>query len=531
MNEPVKNQTNVVKRRGSSVWYYRARYPSDLVGHYGKPERWISLRTRDQNEANKKATLLQLRLDQEFAHARALLSSAPTQDISDIELDRIALLWAADLLAQDEQTRIEGVLVDDEFFDELGDETEHLSSHFGEWLARGDYSHIKNTVEHELAQHGIKVAEDSPIYRKACNAFVKAGKKAFEGIKLRQSGEVFETPTVERVPVTPKSEDTLQYLCDYWKKQKSPAIRTAQEADTLVKRINAQTGNKSASKITKADIVEFKDKLSEDGKSSATIKKQLNLLKTIYNVAVKNSKATTNPAYGVDAPAEKNKKKARIPFSLEDLNLLFNSEVFTQGLRPRGGAGEASFWLPLIALWTGARLNEIGQLLVEDIEEENGIKYFHVTDEADEEDEEEDKVVKTQSSKRKVPIHPELLRLGFMAYYERIKKDGHTRLFPLLKSSPTRKPTASFSQWFGRYKRKLGITDKRKVFHSFRHGFKDACRNCGVAPEHHDKLTGHAKANVGDGYGAEYYPLKPLNEAIKTLRYEGLDLSHLHRTS
>jgi len=528
MSDEVKNQTNVVKRKGSDAYYYRARIPTDLQQHFGKAERWVSLRTKDLHQANQKATIEQLKLDQEYAHLRAMQSATPTQDISDDELERIALIWSTELLEEDETDRLEGLCLDDEFFEAVMLDNEFLASSMSEWLARGNHEHISALVDHELKRHGIKLDKDSQAYRRACNHFIKAGKRLSESLKLRNAGEIVDTPVIDRTPIKPKSEDTLEYLLNYWEKHKAPAPRSAEAATFAIKELSTLTKKTLAPKITKADIVSYKDKRLETV-SPETVQKDLNLLKAIFEYAVRNAKLTVNPAEGVMAPASKGKKKTRIPFSVKELQSIFSSSIYTENFRPKGGAGEASFWLPLMALFTGARLTELGQLLIEDIQEESGIKYlFITTDNSDEEDETTAKSLKTESSRRRVPIHPELLRCGFMEYVSAMQKAGHKRLFPAIKST-TKQLTAPYSKWFNRTLReKLNITDKRKVFHSFRHGFKDACRISNILSEHHDRLTGHGNKNVGDGYGDEHYPLKPLGEAMGLLRYEGLNLSHLY---
>ena len=87
--------------------------------------------------------------------------------------------------------------------------------------------------------------------------------------------------------------------------------------------------------------------------------------------------------------------------------------------------------------------------------------------------------------------------------------------------------TGNWSKWWGRYTDGLGITDPRKVFHSFRHAFKSACRAARIEEELHDALTGHTTASVGRRYGGGV-PLEVLAEAIAKVSYRGLDLSHLH---
>ena len=69
----------------------------------------------------------------------------------------------------------------------------------------------------------------------------------------------------------------------------------------------------------------------------------------------------------------------------------------------------------------------------------------------------------------------------------------------------------------------IGITDRRKVFHSFRHAFKDACRNSGIHQEIHDAFTGHAGSNAGSAYGSGA-SIKRLVGQMAKLKYEGLKI-------
>ena len=142
----MKNQTNVVNRPGSDVYYYRARIPTDLQQHFGKAERCVSLRTKDKRLANQKATVIQLKLDQEYAHLRAMQSATPTQDISNDELERIALIWSTELLEEDETDRLEGLCLDDEFFEAVTLDNEFLASSMSEWLVQQTRLGVYQTV-------------------------------------------------------------------------------------------------------------------------------------------------------------------------------------------------------------------------------------------------------------------------------------------------------------------------------------------------------------------------------------------------
>ena len=174
--------------------------------------------------------------------------------------------------------------------------------------------------------------------------------------------------------------------------------------------------------------------------------------------------------------------------------------------------------MPLLALFTGARLEELGQLRVDDVREENGCWYFNITDLG------ENQQVKTATSRRRVPVHSQLIRAGLLLYWQDLRGRGEARLFPDLNSGIKGKVTASWSKWWGRYLRNvIGITDKRLVFHSFRHTFKDACRDAAIDEAIHDALTGHAGGGVGRKYGGRY-PLVPLNQAMEKLDYKGLSV-------
>jgi len=133
-----------------------------------------------------------------------------------------------------------------------------------------------------------------------------------------------------------------------------------------------------------------------------------------------------------------------------------------------------------------------------------------------------------------VPIHPELVRIGFLEFVEHVRRSGDqkARLFPKLQKGSKGGFGEAFSKWFGRYKRALGIDNEKSVFHSFRHGFKDALRAAGVNEDVNDALTGHSGGNtVARGYGSDdmvrRFGFLTLYAGVEKAQYLGLDLSHL----
>lgn len=161
-------------------------------------------------------------------------------------------------------------------------------------------------------------------------------------------------------------------------------------------------------------------------------------------------------------------------------------------------------WLPLIGLHSGSRINEICQLNpFEDVlqDEKTGIWYLNITAESDTA-EEVTKSIKTNSSRRIVPIHSRLIDLGFLGYVERIKAEGHKLIFPQWKPR-NGKASANASKWFKRYLETINLNDETpgarlSGFHSFRHtvvtyGLQNKIP--GIF-----QITGHETESV-DGFG------------------------------
>ncbi len=327
----------------------------------------------------------------------------------------------------------------------------------------------------------------------------------------------------------PKIQIFFSALVEKWAAEGKRNLKTVDMYNRTVSRFRNLVGKIPIQDVKREDVVRFKDELLKSGQSAANTNKQLIVVNTLLNYAKANALIDTNWASGVSIKIER-KEKPRVAFDTDALNAIFSSPVYRDSQRPKAGAGDAAYWLPLLALYTGARLEELGQLHPSDVIEENYydsdgntaiawvIRIKH--------SEEVGQGVKNFGSNRRVPIHFELIRLGFLTYALNAKREGRYRIFHKLIADKYGTETAQFSKWFNRYLRTTcGVIDKRMTFHSFRHAFKDFCRAAGI--DVGDKLTGHVNSSVGDSYGADLYPLHPLVNAIKRYRVFGLDLSTL----
>lgn len=285
-------------------------------------------------------------------------------------------------------------------------------------------------------------------------------------------------------------------------------------------------------KLTLPDLLK-RDLSKLRRRSASTVNKSLQMLSAMIEQARRRSDLDEAAHWPNHFKAERIESDAtaeddRLPFSAADLKCIFiEGPVHGHGKRPKGGRGEAAYWLPLLALFTGARLAELGQLRACDVQtDDGGIPFISIGTSGG-------RKVKTKTSIRRVPVHRELRLMGFLTYVERRRAaDGQeASLWPLLGSAEGRALTAAWSQWWGNYqgRKPVSITDERKVFHSFRHLFKDMCRDAGLSEDVHDALTGHAAGkSVGRAYGTGHSVARLFAEISKVK--VPVDLSHLHTT-
>lgn len=161
----------------------------------------------------------------------------------------------------------------------------------------------------------------------------------------------------------------------------------------------------------------------------------------------------------------------RRPFTDAELLAVLSSKDFLKQKQ----AHPERYWLVLLCLFQIWRREEAGQLSLKDIGELDGIPFMNITDEG------EGQGLKNAGSKRRLPIHSSLVRLGFMKYIERIKVAGHSRLFPQLEHGPNGYSDA-VEKCFTRLVTNGGLTDPALALHSLRHGGITNLHAAGVHP-------------------------------------------------
>jgi len=501
-----------------------------------------SLKTKDSFEAKRRSDLMRLEWNEEFAKLRRELAydSTPPTYITKDELTQIAILWHREEVRkqtlQNDHDRlsmnnseieetIENIEMDLSIL-EGGNESEYAPS----------MQALANT---KLEQQNIKLLNSNALYHHFTELLLQAtieqhykSLERYGQFHQRQPFALFSSNTASLtnnaatgLASSPK-DITWQELITKFKAaqisdNKSP--RTIKSYKLTLDLTTEMFGvNKLISLITPEECRQFKDALSElpsnarkrfgdkpllkiiklnnkrphkhDVLSPKSINGTITKLKALFNFAVKDNLLDKNPAqYITPIKAIKIEEEDRLPFSSEQLIKLFKQPIFTgcindelyyakQGSKhPR----RHRFWIPLIGLYTGMRLNEICQLLVEDIIEEDGIYIINVVPTED-----RSKTVKTKYSHRKIPINKELIKIGFIKYFKSTKKTGSKRLFPAMTKSKNESYSDNFSKWFRRFLKSSSLKEDGLCFHSFRHTFMDTMRELGTSDELVKRLGG-----------------------------------------
>jgi integrase len=245
-----------------------------------------------------------------------------------------------------------------------------------------------------------------------------------------------------------------------------------------------------------------------------------------------------NPLEGVMPPKPKSARKIKA-YSDDDIALIFSKPLFTGCDKVRTAFGrlwgyrnisgsvierDGRYYMPILALFTGARMEELGGARTEDIKQRSGIWYLDLTNRS----------LKTENSKRIVPLHPQLVDpngINFISYLKERQYQRDEYLFPEFRPLPSEehglgveiialsdddlddddkiqdqdieviKMTAKYSKWFGNWCRENRVKQKGKNFHSFRHTMKARLRLPDTNERINDLITGHATLSTGAGYG------------------------------
>ena len=270
--------------------------------------------------------------------------------------------------------------------------------------------------------------------------------------------------------------------------------------------------------------------------SASNANTYLNKVCVVLNWAVREELLARNHLRGLRLADPIARMEKRRPFSDEQLQLIFEAPLFTGCRddesnyakpgeeRPRG----SRFWIPIIALHSGMRLNEICQLDVSDVRAVDGTDCFAVSERSLIGT--TDKRLKTSTSERLVPIHSFLKMLGLADLVRERAGAGHAKLFFDICPGQQGYRSTAFSKWFVLFLESADARMTRTSFHSFRHCFRDALRRARVDREIAMRLGGWGSGSksgldVSDYYG-QGFESSILSSEIEKVTFEHIKSLH-----
>jgi integrase len=539
----------------SGIYQIRRKVPEELRSALGF-EYKHSLKTRDPREAKRRFAEEWEKSEQAFALARAQLDGA--QVLTERDIQQLAARWFRAEFERLEQSGdfsrvlVPGITWSRDLPDGGWDEAQELltirqaSEQGEEWDWDGMASENAKEVLRDL---GIPFPQPSSA---AFDGLIRAFRTQLEDLTeialKRHKGNWAAQPEVmphgELSFAKKVSSSKGKSLLDLFESYESEKIlndgngrdvkKTLGTYRAVVERFIELSDISHIDGITRASIGEFRTNLARmpvkgngirgmsvkemiaeaEAKdlptlSAATIRNQLRALSAVLSHGVRLGLLAENPvlASGLSKAAAKAvtrsaaTKRKRKDYSKDELRAIFSSPIYTPDgwSAPRANFGKAWYWMPLLLYYTGARREELSQLQAADVKTEAGLHYLSILETDDGED--GTRSVKTDTSRRRIPLHPDLIARGFLVYVEAQPKGG--QLFPLLKANKAGYFGANFGKRWAVYLTDVvGLETTVTPIHGFRHTFKTLCRDVGIPEDVQDAITGHAGINkVARDYG------------------------------
>ena len=550
----MKNYPYLLCRKG--IYYFRRATPKDLLYFIGQREIIRTLATTDVRVAGKAALEMAEQLDELFAKIRKgiKLLSAEEVDCIASEFTRV----------KTEKLMLEAL---EDFKDRSEEDEEweafHARTYRQEILGNLRASRLEGAepeTDALLLEHDIALNKTSALYKQLCRASLQGLADFYANAEIIVKGDLenpaLTFPTTQLKEINPKTGISFavaidKYLTDHqnsWGEKQFKGLQAklnyfldyAYEEDGL----NPQ--QRQLSSITSAQARAYKEHLQRTPTNAikkypgltpqetvtaadrdnarllgvTTQNNYLQILSTLYSFAAEELDYDgDNPFKGRSnsKAAKKQQRDKRNPLSKDQLTQLFASPLF-KGCKSLASCHRPGtqipnhshkYWVPLIGLYTGMRMQEILQLYVTDVYQKDEIWVFDLNEYH------EDKKLKSPQSKRLVPIHKDILDLGFKDFVADKKSE---RLFEDAAMASDGTYSSTFSKWFSRYLSNINIKTDKTSFHSLRHNMKDFFREVGESDELAENFLGRSTGTTGEAYGGGF-SLQRYDEALHKIRF------------
>lgn len=318
-----------------------------------------------------------------------------------------------------------------------------------------------------------------------------------------------------RKEIIPDIKSRLSYLVDILNDMNIQDI-TREDMRRLRDTLQVLPPNRSRRKEfrdkTIAQIVKMKP---SQVLSVKTVNIVVEAISSMFEWCIREKILDFNPAKKLQVKDDRLEIDLREAFSIADLDQIFTHPIFSQ----KKYKNASFYWAPIISLYTGMRLEEICQLYCDDVYLVDGVYVIDVNDKPAKNGI-RDKRVKTKNAKRIIPIHKQIIDLGFLIYKNDIEQKNE-RLFPMLKKGGAvtkygKQPGKAFSKVV----KDCGISGN-KSFHSFRHTFSDFFKKKLMHNDMFREIYGHSNDHLaGKQYGSRFDVKSTYDFLMQVVDYE-----------
>jgi integrase len=565
----------LTKRQGSKSWYARVPVPRRLQAVVGTTNKWKSLHTEDRTEATIKAVKFVEELRQEWAKlSDQPAPAAPLRRPSVEELERVAVRYAYELLLAEmdkERHALASMTIAD--FERYCEERERRLRSRQMQVATGNFSAVMFAAKGIVAREHWDLVENEALFETFCSFLAQATLASHRAHRDRLKGNVeaqSEEPLVSRVRARDaKKAPAGERLLDLFDRYAAVKLRenskrpdTLREDRKIVQMFSSFIGEETRTDTIKwEDARQFRDllfrlpvsltklkdfrglsiqqaaaKAQEEGKRTLdikTVRKHISTLSPFF-AWLKDERLTPENHFRDLLPRKPRGETSRPPFDVDQVNALLRSPLFTGFASDRQEhiSGDLRtrdwrFWIPLLCMFTGARIGEVAQLRIEDVYDRDGLPFIDLK---------EDRSTGQQTKSRKtrsVAVHPTLEKIGFLVFVDAQRRErGSGQLFVEIEKNKRGHAGAKPSRFLRDYLKRVGIKEGRDGLgsHSFRHLMADELREAGYDDiELGPLILGHSSpVPITEKYGRKRQgKAQRLYDMIAAVEFKGVDFSHL----
>lgn len=462
------------------------------------------------------------------------------------------------------------------FFPEPALYREPLREALVESLQTNSFHLVDWAIQDAAARNRWLIQPESHAYKLFGRLLIQKWLHALSTQTKRDQGIYEEPAQVAVLPLSarsgpaPSSEDVSgkpkrgEGLADYFERYLAEARGNLkksglQDARATLRQFVEACGNRQVSDYTRADMSKFKrllldapaqteklfpgvpfPKAVEQNRTKRHPKLKVASVRNKLSILSAFGKWLENNADGVDASnfkttlPPKTDSQRMEPFSAQEVHDILNAQAFVgcESDRNQQKPGlhkirDWRFWVPMIAAFTGARLNEIVQLAVADVRQIDGVWAFSISDEGDAQS------LKNKQSRREVPVHPQLITLGILDWHQQAFEAGEKDLFHQIPVDRDGRRSTNAGKVFRRFLTRIGVkgADSLGGMHRWRHTLTDALRAGGVDDYDAAQVLGHKVdvAKMTGHYGRTVGPLSMAARAemLAKARYPSVDFSLL----